>query len=210
LGKFVVVERNAEGRKMSLKRAALILSMVCAGMLFWASAAWACTSLASLNLSSATGNAGDTIHVNGSSFSPDGGSGPPVVVHWNGTGGPVLATIQPDATGTISGAFQVPQAAPGLYVVVATQTDGKGGQAFGTPARAGFQILSPGAGQPARAVPAPVSSSIPASSSASAGLIALTAVLGVIGLALFGVGVGAFARQARRRSVPSAERINRA
>jgi hypothetical protein len=175
-------------------------------MLIWASAAWACTSIASLNLSSATGKAGDTVTVDGSSFSPDPGPIHSVVVHWNGITGPVLATLTPDASGTISGSFAIPDAPPGVYVVVATQDDGKGGQSFGTPARAGFQILGNAVSQPSRAAPAPVGS-LPSSSSTSGGLIALTVILGVAGLGLFGAGAGAFARHSRRRAVPSRESV---
>jgi hypothetical protein len=191
---------------MSIKRLLGVAVAMGAVAMVWAGTAWACTSLASLNLSNATGQSGDTINVNGSSFSPDPGPIHPVVVHWNGIAGPVLATITPDASGAISGSFTVPQADPGHYVIVATQTDGKGGQSFGTPARAGFTIQAPGA--TAAVTPAaPGVGAIPTATTTSGGLVALTIGLGVVGLALFGAGVGAFARQARRREATSAETI---
>jgi hypothetical protein len=197
------------GDVMTLRRIIAVSSVLGAGVLIWASAAWACTSIASLNLSSASGNAGDTVHLNGSSFSPNPGPIQSVVLHWNGISGAVLATVTPDATGTISGDIQIPQAPPGVYVVVATQNDGMGGQAFGTPARAGFQILGPSASQTARPALAPIGGSIPTGSSTSVGLIALTVALGVAGFALFGVGAGAFARHTRRRPVPSRESVKK-
>ncbi|HEX3567627.1 MAG TPA: hypothetical protein VHU17_19855 [Acidimicrobiales bacterium] len=193
---------------MTIKRGVAAAVVVGAFAMIWASAAWACTSLASLNLSSGTGQPGSTITLNGSSFSPDPGPIQSVVVHWNGIAGPVLTTLTPDAAGTISGTVTIPQADPGYYVIVATQTDGKGGQAFGTPARAGFTIHVPGASAAVTPV-APGIGAVPTSSSTSGGLVALTIALGVAGLALFGAGAGAFARQARRREVPSAETIKK-
>jgi hypothetical protein len=131
-----------------------------------------------------------------------------VVVHWNGISGPVLATVTPDATGTISGAITIPQATPGQYVIVATQTDGMGGQAFGTPARASFSIRTPSA-SPAQAPAAPAVGALPVSTSASGGLVALTIALGVLGLVLFGAGAGAFVRHGRRQATPSAEPVKK-
>jgi hypothetical protein len=193
---------------MPMKRVLAVAVAMGAVLVVWASTAWACTSLASLNLSTSTGQPGSSVNFNGSSFSPDGGVGPDVVLHWNGIAGPVLATIKPDATGSISGTVTIPQADPGQYVIVATQSDGKGGQSFGTPARAGFLIPSPG-GSAAVVPNAPGLGSVPATSSSSGGLIALTIALGVAGVALFGAGAGAFARQARRREVPSAEPVKK-
>jgi hypothetical protein len=193
---------------MAIKRGLVAGFVIGAFALFWASAAWACTSLASLNLSSSSGQPGASVDLNGSSFSPNPGPIQSVVVHWNGISGPVLATLTPDATGTISGSVKIPQADPGQYVIVATQTDGMGGQAFGTPARAGFTIQGPGA-SPAVTPAAPGVGSIPTTNSTSGGLVALTIALGVAGLALFGAGAGAFARQARRREVPSAAPVKK-
>lgn len=190
---------------MSVRRWLAAGVVVGAFALLWASSAWACTSLASLNLSSATGAPGSNVTLNGSSFSPNPGPIQPVVVHWNGVNGPILATITPNAVGTISGTITIPQASPGQYVIVATQSDGMGGQAFGTPARAEFSIGVP-ASAAAPPAAAPSAGGLATTTSASGSLIALTIAFGILGVGLFGAGVGVYMRQARR-SVPSAERV---
>jgi hypothetical protein len=190
---------------MRVRRLLLGCSVVGAGLLFAASAAWACTNLATLNLSNAAGTSGQSITVTGSSFHvASSGAQTPVALHWNGAAGPVLATVTPDATGNISATVTIPDAQPGYYVLVATQQT-NGVDAYGTPARAAFQILAPG--QHPAVSPNAVQGGTVASSPSSTGVLALTVALGVLGLALFGAGVGAFARQARRREVPAAEHV---
>ncbi|MDQ6616878.1 MAG: hypothetical protein M3083_19555 [Actinomycetota bacterium] len=192
---------------MRARRLLLGCGVAGAGLLFAASAAWACTNLATLNLSNAAGTSGQSLTVTGSSFHvASSGAQTPVLVHWNGATGPVLATVTPDATGNISATVTIPDAQPGYYVLVATQQD-KGQDAYGTPARAAFQILAPG--QHPAVAPNAVQGGTVAPSTSSSGVLALTVGLGVLGLALFGAGVGAFARQARRREVPAAEQIKR-
>jgi hypothetical protein len=117
-----------------------------------------------------------------------------------------LATVTPDATGNVSATVTIPDAQPGYYVLVATQQT-NGVDAYGTPARAAFQILAPG--QRAAVSPNAVQGGTVATSPSSTGVLALTIALGVLGLALFGAGVGAFARQARRREIPAAEHVKR-
>jgi hypothetical protein len=193
---------------MRVRRMLIGAGVVSAGLLLAAaSAAWACTNLATLNLSNAAGASGQSITVTGSSFHV-AASGPqvPVVLHWNGATGPVLATVSPDATGNISAQVTIPQAQPGYYVLVASQ-QANGVDEYGTPARAAFEILAPG--QHAAVAPAAVQGGTVASSPSSSGVLALTIALGVLGLALFGAGVGTFARQARRREVPVAEHVKR-
>jgi len=193
---------------MRARRLLLGVGVAGAGLLFAASSAWACTNLATLNLSNAAGTSGQSITVTGSSFSVASATAPavPVVLHWNGATGPVLATVTPDATGNISATVTIPDAQPGYYVLVATQQS-NGVDKYGTPARAAFQILAPG--QRPAVTPNAVQGGTVASSPSSTGVLALTVGLGVIGLALFGAGVGAFARQARRREVPVTEQIKR-
>ncbi|HEX3541864.1 MAG TPA: hypothetical protein VHT75_15630 [Acidimicrobiales bacterium] len=192
---------------MRAKRMLLGFGVIGAGLLFAASAAWACTNLATLNLSQAAGSSGQNVTVTGSSFKV-ASTGPaiPVVLHWNGATGPILATVAPDATGNISASVTIPDAQPGYYVLVATQQV-NGTDAYGTPARAAFQILAPG--QRAAVTPNAVQGGTVAPATSSTGVIALTITLGVLGLALFGAGVGAFARQARRREVAAAEPVKR-
>ena len=168
-----------------------------------AAAAFACTNLATLNLSSSTGKVGDSVTVTGSSFNVAraGATQNPVVLRWNGADGRELATVVPDKAGNISATFTVPEGQPGYYVIVATQKNAQGVDAYGTPARASFQIL--GANGQSVVTPAVSSAgSTVASSPSSSGIIALTVGLGALGLALFGAGFVAFVRQARRRDVP--------
>jgi len=170
--------------------------------------AWACTNLATLNLSNAAGQPGQSITVTGSSFKVvANGPAAPVVLHWNAVAGPVLATVVPDATGNISAQVVIPQAEPGYYVLVATQVVG-GTDAYGTPARAAFEIVAPGQ-RPALGPNAGQTAGVPTTSTSNTGVIALTVALGVLGLALFGAGATAFARQARRRAVPAAQPVER-
>ena len=195
---------------MSRRRGSVFFGAVAGATVVFGMAAWACTNLATLNLSAAAGKAGDTVTVTGSSFrvAKAPAVSDSVVLHWNGADGPVLASVVPDKAGNISATFSVPEGQPGYYVLVATQKDAKGVDAYGTPARASFQILGPNGEsvvQPAGSqANAPV-----ASEPSSAGIMALTAGLGVLGLALFGAGFTAFVRQARRREVPVAAKVRK-
>lgn len=187
-----------------------------AGLVLTGAVAFACTNLATLNLSSAVGKPGDAVTVTGSSFRvPRDAAAPisPVVVYWAGTKPSVahvggqqgyglkLAEVVPDRSGSFSVEVAVPQAAPGQYAIVAAQLNASGADEFGTPARIGFQIVGP-SGEPA-----PVAGGTPAivaqPEPAGAGMLALTAILGVLGLGLFGAGMRAFARQAAPPRVPA-------
>ena len=189
-------------RKVAVTFGAAATATVIAG-----AAAFACTNLATLNLSSSAGKAGDSVTVTGSSFrvnSTNVASSDAVVLKWNGVEGATLAQVQPDKAGNISATFTVPDGQPGYYVIVATQRNAQGVDAYGTPARASYQILGPNgqsvvtpAGSPAGAV---------GSESSSSGIIALTVGLGALGLALFGAGFIAFVRQARRAPAAAAVR----
>ncbi len=189
------------------KKGAAFFGTAVAAMAFTAMAAFACTNLATLNLSTASGGVGDTVTVTGSSFRTATGDNPvmPVVLNWNGADGPILAETTPDAAGNISATFSVPEGQPGYYVLVASQKDAEGVDAYGTPARASFQILGPNGQsvvQPAGNQVAPVTAD-----PSSSGIIALTVGLGALGLALFGAGFTAFVRQARTREVPVASKV---
>lgn len=169
--------------------------------------AFACTNLATLNLSAAAGQAGDTITVTGSSFSvPSEGEIPAVVMTWNGVEGEELASVTPDSAGNVSATFEIPDGQPGYYVIVASQTDEEGEPMYGTPARASFQILGPGGEsvvQPAAPTPAV------ADGGSTSGIVAMTAILGVLGLALFGAGFSAFVKQLRGREQPETAPVRR-
>ena len=186
------------------KKATAVFGAAAAASVIAGAAAFACTNLATLNLSSTSGKANDQITVTGSSFkvnAKDVAASDAVVLHWNGADGTELARVQPDKAGNISASFAIPEGQPGYYVIVATQRDAKNVDAYGTPARASFQIL--GANGQSVVTPAASSAgSTVASSPSSSGIIALTVGLGALGLALFGAGFVAFVRQARRRDVP--------
>ncbi|MCA1673289.1 MAG: hypothetical protein LC799_14185 [Actinobacteria bacterium] len=193
---------------MNLRKKVAVVFGSAATTVIAASAAFACTNLATLNLSSSAGGPGDTVTVTGSSFrvnAKDVAASDPVVLHWNGVDGATLAEVRPDKAGNMSATFTVPEGQPGYYVIVATQKDAKGVDAYGTPARASYQILGPNG----QSVVQPVGSSAGnvGAESSSSGIIALTVGLGALGLALFGAGFIAFVRQARR--APAAATVRR-
>lgn len=187
-----------------------------------AGAAFACTNLATVNLSSSMGKPGDAITVTGSGFMANAAEMPmddgmvmdmtagmgdmtvrsPVTVRWNGPDGPVLSTAVPDRSGTISVLFNIPDAQAGHYTVVAVQKNAQGYDVYGTPARAPIQVIGAG-GRTGDGV----AGSGPAGASGgptSPGILALTVGLGVLGVSLLAAG-GVFAtRTARaRRGVPA-------
>lgn len=185
------------------RRASTVLFAVFALLLLGAMGAWACTNLATLNLSESAGQPGTTIDITGSSFST-ADEAQAVEIRWGGPEGEVLAEAEPDSTGAIEADVTIPEdAEPGYHVLVATQMqegdDGELSPAYGTPARASFLIgnvtepaeISEPAGVPAAATP---------EAGAPTSLIALTVVLALAGLGLFGAGLGLFVRETRRRT----------
>ncbi|HVM52462.1 MAG TPA: hypothetical protein VM262_04650, partial [Acidimicrobiales bacterium] len=165
------------------KKVTTVFAAAAAASVIAGAAAFACTNLATLNLSSTAGKAGDQLTVTGSSFrvARSGQADPgAVVLRWNGVEGTELASVTPDKAGNISATFTVPQGQPGYYVIVATQKSAAGVDAYGTPARASFQIL--GANGQSVVTPAVSSAgSTVASSPSSSGIIALTVGLGALG-----------------------------
>ena len=191
---------------MNLKRKGVIVSAVAAAATVMMGAiGFACTNLATLNLSAPQGKPGDVVTVTGSSFSTKAPVAE-VVLRWNGVDGAELARVQPDKAGNISATFTVPESQPGYYVLVATQKDERGVDTYGTPARASYLVLGPN-GQTVTPPAATPAATVAAPESGSAGIIALTVGLGVLGLALFGAGFTAFVRQARR--APEAATVRR-
>ena len=188
---------------------ALVMGLGAALVLVAGAAAFACTNLATLNLSSNVGKAGDVVTVTGSSYRMPSGVTTGVQLRWNALDGPVLAEAVPDKVGNISAQVTIPQAAPDTYVIVAVLKDARGADTSGTPSRAQFQILG-GAGrnapQPAIAQQTPAAST---SSSSSTAPLALLVGLGVLGVVLFGGGLAAAARATRTREVPAAAKAQR-
>ena len=196
---------------MSLKKkGTLLVATVAAATLAVGAAAFACTNLATLNLSSTAGKAGDVVTVTGSSFAVGRGDAPtfPVQLRWNGVDGTVLAEAMPDKAGNISATFTVPEGMPGYYVLVATQKDARGVDTYGTPARAAYQILGPN-GRSVITPPAAAAAATPPSETSSTGIIALTVALGAVGLALFAAGLVAFVRQTRAPATAATARVRR-
>ena len=191
-------------------------------LLPFGAAAFACTNLATVVLSTGRAKPGATVTLTGASFAyPRAGSGQPpttVVVHWQSETGPVLVEAVPDRFGSIVGSFTVPDARPGVYVLTAIQqtarvpagaAPGAAPTQFaepGTPARASFEVLGAEATAVVRA-PAAVRAGEPASGGTgdldSTVWIVLTAAFGAVALTLFGGGLVAFAHQSRRARTPA-------
>lgn len=187
--------------------------------------AFACTNLATLNLSTSMGKPGDAVTVTGSGFMASADEMPmdgmvmdmsgmsmmgmgatsarsPVVLRWNGPDGPVLSDAIPDKSGTISVLFTIPETRAGHYTVVAVQKNRQGFDVYGTPARAPIQVV--GTGQPAGSGVRGAGPEGAAGQSNSTGVIALTIGLGVLGVGLLGAGGLGATRMARvRRGVPA-------
>jgi hypothetical protein len=185
-------------------------------------AAFACTNLATVILSTGRGPAGSTVTLAGTSFaSPraDSGQAPiPVVIHWQSASGPVLAEVTPNQEGSISASFVVPGATPGIYAIVATQLIPRvpaGAPAGtppalvpqpGTPARSSFEILP--LGVDGAVVRAPVVEQLdePSGDFDPTVWIVLTAAFGAVAVSLFGGGVIAFIHQSRQAKLPAEAR----
>ncbi|GAC1675363.1 MAG: hypothetical protein PVS3B2_17840 [Candidatus Dormibacteraceae bacterium] len=171
--------------------------------------AFACTSLATLNLSESSGPAGSEIIATGSSFSSVDSGSSAVAIHWNGVDGPILAQVTPDASGAISAKFKVPaNLEPGYYIITATQTEKSGAPAWGTPAKIAFQVVGPGGAVTNPQGEAQGVAQSPANSGfgAGAGTLGLLAGLGVLGLLLFVLGTASFIGSYRKSPAVSTVR----
>lgn len=178
------------------------LGAAVASVLLWASTAFACTNLATMNLSSPSGTVGSSLTVTGSSFKYVAEGAPqPVLFHWNALEGPVLGQAIPDPSGTVSATFAIPEGPAGDYVIIARQLDEKGKDQYGTPARAAFRVTGTGGETAAAALP-PSSNLVAGGSTSNSGMLAVTVGVGVLGLVLFGAGFSSFVRQARRKEAP--------
>ena len=104
---------------MKISRIALpTIAIAACGIVLAAAPAFACTSLATLNLDPAVGAAGSVIEANAAHFSPGGSQ---IVVRWNSLSGPIVWAGSPDANGGAAFQFVVPTAPSGYYVVIASQ-----------------------------------------------------------------------------------------
>lgn len=173
-------------------------------------AAYACTNLSTITLSTGAARPGDTVTVTGTSFGGGGcGCRPrgvtPVQVRWNGRHGPVLTEASADTAGSISGTFTVPEAKPGLYTIAATQRDLELGlDYYGTPAMASIEVLTPSGESVVQRGAEGLGT---ADSSGSAGIMALTVALGVLSVGLLGAGALSAGRAVARRRAPATARV---
>lgn len=160
---------------------------VMAALSIGAVVAFACISMAMLNLTPNTVSPGQSVtaSIQGISANP-GQTIPPVVLHWQTLNGPVLATTTPGPNGT-SATFTVPSVqSSGDYLVVATQTQSSGSSTWGMPARGVLHVQVSGS-----AAGSSLGNSVPATTNA-AGLSTSSSLSGGI-LALIGIGVAAVA-----------------
>ena len=93
------------------KKVTTVFGAAAAASVIAGAAAFACTNLATLNLSSTAGKAGDSVTVTGSSFRVASGTAvsDPVILRWNGVEGTQLASVLPDKAGNISATFAIPE-----------------------------------------------------------------------------------------------------
>jgi len=184
--------------------------------------AFACASLATLSLSTGRARPGATITFTGASFAvPRTATGfvpTPVVVHWEWEEGAVIAEAVPDRFGSISATFVVPETRPGTYIIVATQKTARRVLGApeeqapvyfaepGTPARASFEVLAPGAVPVVRNASSESVDRVDGGQLDSTVWIVLTAAFGAIALSLFGGGLIAFIHQSRKSKEPAAAR----
>jgi len=101
--------------------------------------AFACANLAALKLDHAGASPGTQVAFKGRNFNNNAAASA-VQLRWNSRTGQILGEARAGAGGKINGIFTVPQARPGYYIIVATQTGPNGKIASGTPGRAPLKI----------------------------------------------------------------------
>ena len=174
-----------------------------ASVLFVAASAWACVSGPSVNLSTLNVKPGEEVELTLRDFRKVD----PITVRWNDLSGPVLATFE-NKGGSQGNPFTEkltipPEAKPGSYVLVLTQTapDGKLSQ---MPVRALVTVTGPTGTNPVvGAAPGASSSDRPTAlatseESISGGTLALIG-LGVAGVGMFLAGMAALFAGRRAR-----------
>jgi LPXTG-motif cell wall-anchored protein len=137
-------------------RAALVSFGVVAIPVALASAAFACQSLSTLQLSAKSGPSGSTVTATGGNWSAAASSSN-VDIHLDTRTGPVLASTKP-ATGssTISTPVTI-SASTGYHVLIATQS-ANGVPRAGTPGRASYQVTAGPAAASATTLPSGLAS----------------------------------------------------
>jgi hypothetical protein len=153
--------------------------------------AFACANLASAKLNRAAASPGTQVSFMGRNFNSNAAASP-VSIRWNGRSGQVLAIARPASTGKVSTTFTVPNAKPGYYVIVATQTGPNGRPASGTPGRTPLRVS--GSSNRSSIVVGPVTSGGPAGPPPLAVGLGLSALMLIGGIATTAV---------RRRRMPA-------
>lgn len=156
--------------------------------------AFACANLAVLKLSQASARPGTEVTFVGRNFNSNVAASP-VAVRFNSRNGAVLFEGRP-VRGVLRGAFTVPKARAGQYIIIATQVAPNGRPAPGTPGRAPLRIRKSSTSSSNAMVIAPVTTG-----GGPAGPSALAIGLGLSAFMLVG-GLSAIA--ARRRRIPRA------
>jgi len=187
---------------MSRKHGVVAVVALLAIPLAVAATAFACGSLATLKLNRATAPVGAEVKAVGGNFnsSPRAST---VQLRFNGRGGKVLWEGRPNANGRLVGTFAAPDARPGYYVIVATQTGPDGRPAAGTPGRSPLRIRRAAASsKSAEAIPGAPLVTPPGGDAPPPAVTPVTVLaIGMLGLVLLGGGLGA-ARLSRRRREP--------
>jgi hypothetical protein len=186
---------------MKRKHGVVVVVALLAIPLAVAATAFACGSLATLKLNRATATAGANVKAVGGNFnsSPRAST---VQLRFNGRNGQILWEGRPATSGRLIGTFAVPDARPGYYVIVATQTGPDGRPAAGTPGRAPLRIKRAAASsKSAAAIPAaPFAAPTGGDGPPPAVRPVTVLAIGLVGLALLGggLGLGRLARHRRR------------
>lgn len=182
--------------------------------------AFACTRLATFNLSTAAAEPGATVTFTGASFVvPRVGSDlptTPVVVRWGAEDGPMLAELTPDRYGSVSGSFTVPEVTPGIYIILGFQRtprvvdEDRPPTYFsepGTPARASFEVLAPGGRPTLHSGGVGAVDTVKGHGQFDSTVwLVLTAAFGAVAVSLFGGGLIAFIHQTRKSREPARAR----
>jgi len=104
---------------MTSKKVAVAAFSTIAAVIGAASLAWACTTTATMALSSQAGPVGSETLVKAEGLAPGR-----VAIHWNSLTAATLAEVTTDATGAFTAPVKVPAASAGIYTMVLVDAKG--------------------------------------------------------------------------------------
>ena len=142
----------------STRRRGAFVFAVAAVVLAVTAAAYACQRYTTLRTSPRSGAPGGTVTGSGANYST-AATASDVLVRFKTRTGQVLWQGRPNDSGRINFSFRIPNARPGDYVILATQSTATGAPAAGTPGRAALRITR--ANGRSAAVPVPPAKSGP-------------------------------------------------